>query len=102
MASADEAVSTLPLYDEDQLDNSGPEGDAPDFRSALTTLLNRFSRENVSNTPDWILRNFICECLKAFNVGIVERDKWYGIKPEPGDAHANLKQRITKHLGKKQ
>ena len=52
--------------------------DSPDFRSELSSLLNRFSMENRSNTPDWILRNFICNSLKAFDSATQERDKWQG------------------------
>lgn len=63
--------------------HQGP-GDSPDFNSELTGLLNRHSEENASNTPDWILRNYILGCLEAFNQGIRERDSWYGIKPRPG------------------
>ena len=59
-------------------------GDETDFRSELESLLNRFSRENVSNTPDFILRDYLCSCLNAFDQGVLARDQWYDIKPEPG------------------
>ena len=58
--------------------------DAPDLKSELTSLLNRYSRENVSNTPDFILCDFMWDSLKAFERGVNRRDKWYGISPEPG------------------
>ncbi len=58
--------------------------DAPDLRSELISLLNRYSRENISNTPDFILRDYIWDALEAFERGIKRRDKWYGIHPEPG------------------
>jgi len=58
--------------------------DAPDLRSELTTLLNKHSRENVSNTPDFILRDYIWNCLKAFEASVKQRDDWYGISPSPG------------------
>ncbi len=61
--------------------------DAPDFRSGLVDLLNKFSRENMSNTPDWILRNYLCSCLDTFDTAVQQRDRWYGIKPEPGVPH---------------
>lgn len=56
---------------------------ATDLRSELTSLLNRFSRENVSNTPDCIIRDYMWDCLKAFERATIQRDAWYGIKPEP-------------------
>ena len=52
--------------------------DAPDFRSELRDLLNRHSCENRSNTPDWILRDFICDSLRAFDKSVHLRNKWYG------------------------
>lgn len=64
------------------------EPDSPDFQSELTSLLNRYSRENASNTPDWILRDYLCGCLAVFNAGVKARDKWYGMSPGPGAAEA--------------
>ena len=61
-----------------------PQPDAPDLRTELASLLNRYSRENVSNTPDFILRDFMWDALKAFERGVKRRDDWYGINPEPG------------------
>lgn len=58
--------------------------DSEDLRTALSSLLNKYSRENVSNTADWILRDFLWDCLKAFERGVGQRDDWYGIRPEPG------------------
>ena len=54
------------------------------FEDSLRDLINRHSEENESNTPDWILRNFIVSALIAFNEWVNARDKWYGINPEPG------------------
>lgn len=67
------------------------EGDSPDFRSELSSLLNRFSRENISNTPDCILRNFIWNSLKAFDSATIERDEWYGFN----QGESNLLGRIN-------
>lgn len=49
-----------------------------DLRKELTALLNRFSRENFSNTPDFLLANFLMECLQAFERASMQREKWYG------------------------
>ena len=38
-----------------------------DFDSELNKLLNRFSMENKSNTPDYLLTTYLTECLSAFN-----------------------------------
>ena len=60
------------------------QGDAPDFRSELTAQLNKHSKENSSNTPDFILRDYLCDCLRAFDKASLAREEWYGIKLVPG------------------
>lgn len=54
------------------------------LREDLREALNSHSRENQSNTPDFILAEFLIRCLEAFDNAVNDRDKWYGIKPEPG------------------
>ncbi len=54
------------------------EPDSLDFQSELCSLLNLYNKEGNSNTPDWILRNYIINALNAFNSAVVEREKWYG------------------------
>lgn len=44
----------------------------------LKRLLNRHSQENDSNTPDFILAEYLLGCLKVFNTAVRDRDKWYG------------------------
>jgi len=51
------------------------------FEEELKKLINQFSLENQSNTPDFILANYIYTCLKIFNASIKERDKWYSFNP---------------------
>ena len=53
-------------------------GDALDFRTELMHLLNRFNMESRSNTPDMILRDFICDALRAFDTAVNQRENWYG------------------------
>lgn len=50
----------------------------------LTVLINRRSEENASNTPDFILAEFLKTCLEAWNKATQQRDRWYGIHPQPG------------------
>jgi hypothetical protein len=47
------------------------------FREELISLINRYSKENGSNTPDYILARFLDGCLKAFDLATLERDRWY-------------------------
>jgi hypothetical protein len=44
----------------------------------LTPLLNKHSAENDSDTPDFILANFLLGCLAAFNEATKRREQWYG------------------------
>lgn len=48
------------------------------FEQALERLLNMYSQENGSNTPDFILAQYLSGCLKAWNEAVVAREKWYG------------------------
>lgn len=48
------------------------------FEDELRTLINQCSVENESNTPDFILAEFIRDCLNCFNRAIEKREKWYG------------------------
>lgn len=48
------------------------------FRSDIAAAINRYSMENASNTPDFILADFLDECLSAFSRAAKRRDEWYG------------------------
>lgn len=49
-----------------------------EFNRELTSLLNRYSKENGSDTPDFILANYLIGCLRTFNYTQNAREKWYG------------------------
>jgi hypothetical protein len=46
------------------------------FETELTALLNKFTMENDSNTPDFILAKFITGCLDTFNEAVNCRTEW--------------------------
>ncbi len=52
------------------------------FGNELRELINRYSMENESNTPDFILSTYMLRCLVNFETAIKERENWYGRKPE--------------------
>ncbi len=54
--------------------------DETDFVSELRALINRHSKENGSNTPDFILASYLNGCLMTFNATLNKRDRWYGHK----------------------
>jgi hypothetical protein len=53
------------------------------FRQQLEMLINRESRENGSDTPDWVLAEYLIDSLKAFDRAVGAREKWYGRDPHP-------------------
>jgi hypothetical protein len=48
------------------------------FYQELTSLINRHSKENGSNTPDFILARYLQDCLAAFDNASLARSNWYG------------------------
>ena len=48
------------------------------FRRELEELINKHSMENGSNTPDFILAEYLMDCLRNFDKTIKHRDQWYG------------------------
>ena len=53
-----------------------------DLPGELTSLLNRYTAENVSGTPDFILSEYLLDCVKAFNSAVVKRADWRGESTE--------------------
>ena len=52
----------------------------PGFEKELESLINRYSMESGSNTPDYILVNFLKNCLDNYHNATRLRDNWYGGK----------------------
>lgn len=50
------------------------------LQKELEHLINKFSRENESDTPDFILAEYIMGCLGAYETAVNARGKWYGHK----------------------
>jgi hypothetical protein len=53
------------------------------FQEELGCLLNRFSKENGCNTPDFILASFLQGALDNLNAVVNAREKWHGREVEP-------------------
>jgi hypothetical protein len=49
-----------------------------EFRNKIEQLLNSVSAENGSNTPDFILADYVIACLTAFDSAVRGREMWYG------------------------
>jgi hypothetical protein len=48
------------------------------FEKELEFLLNKYSRENDSNTPDFVLAKYLVNCLHTWNDSVSAREVWYG------------------------
>ena len=48
----------------------------------LAQVLNKHSAENASNTPDFILAEYLMGCLEAFNVATNSANAWRGIETD--------------------
>jgi hypothetical protein len=57
-----------------------------EFRRELAAVLNRYSMENNSNTPDFLLADYLIEALRALDKAILGRSKWYGQRGPQGSA----------------
>lgn len=58
------------------------------FETELQDLINRYSLENGSATPDFILASYMKRCLDNWNTAVREREAWYdrpikGVVPAP-------------------
>lgn len=49
----------------------------------LASLLNSVCAENDSNTPDFILAQYLLGCLAAFNTAVQQREAWHGRDARP-------------------
>lgn len=52
------------------------------FRKDLECLINRHSKEIGSDTPDFILAEYLENCLVNFDTIVSARERWYGRGPK--------------------
>ena len=48
------------------------------FQKELAALINTYSKENDSDTPDFILARYLNAVLDNFNAAVMDREQWYG------------------------
>lgn len=53
------------------------------FIKELEAIINKYSMENASNTPDFILAQYLCNCLRAWEEATQQREIWYGRDARP-------------------
>ena len=49
------------------------------FEQELESILNKYSKENASNTPDFMLAKYLSVCLENYNETVKARDEWFGV-----------------------
>lgn len=50
----------------------------PTLEEEIRSVLNRHSAENGSDTPDYILAQYLTGVLDLFDAAVLRREKWYG------------------------
>lgn len=48
------------------------------LKEELIECINRHSAENGSDTPDFVLGEYLLDCIAAFDKATNERDRWHG------------------------
>ena len=79
----DEVLEQCYLLQEDMYKDAFPIPDdvieeRPTFIKALEGLINSYSKENGSDTPDFILADYLTQCLQTFDNVLQAREQWYG------------------------
>lgn len=54
------------------------------LRERIELAINCTSSENGSDTPDFILAEYLTDCLAVFDKAVSAREKWYGRNASPG------------------
>lgn len=67
------------LSTNDYLSQVGPPRKAPSFRKELEHLLNKHSKDSLTNTPDYILATHLDEYLRGLAGMIEATAKWKGL-----------------------
>lgn len=47
------------------------------LREDIENVINRHCAENGSDTPDYILADYLVDCLRAFDSAVRARNAWY-------------------------
>lgn len=69
------------------------------FVDELRALINRHSAENGSDTPDYILAEFLVGCLAAFDRTVRDRERWHGRTPSTWEKSGFLPRTIGRARG---
>ncbi len=73
--------NTYSYFNSEKFENKIDDKEEPDytiFENELKHLINRYSKENGSDTPDFILAEYLNGCIEIFDKTVKRRDEWYG------------------------
>ena len=51
------------------------------FETELTYLINKYSLENGSDIPDYVIAAYLIKCFENLNTLVNTRDAWFDFKP---------------------
>lgn len=71
-------VEFVTASEENEQELQTSDTDKTDFREGLEKLINMNSLENGSGTPDFILAEYLTDCLSCFDKAVRQREAWYG------------------------
>lgn len=54
-----------------------------ELEQEIRSAINRCSAENASNTPDFVLAQYLLNCLAAFDAAVQQREMFYGRDARP-------------------
>lgn len=76
----EEAIDTADVHSDDAMLSAvqAQEDVLTPVAEEIRAVLNRYSAEAPSGTPDYILANYLIDCLKAFNEAVSLRSVWRG------------------------
>jgi hypothetical protein len=64
--------------------------DKEGLRHDIERAINANSAEAGSNTPDFILAEYLVDCIAAFDKSSTRREQWYGVKQSPGQKRGEV------------
>lgn len=68
------------------------------LQKEIASLLNAHCAENGSDTPDFILAEYLMTCLTAFDAATKAREEWHGLKTDRGRNMTRLRSFIKDEL----
>lgn len=63
--------------------------DREHLRREIESAINRCSMERGSNTPDFLLAEYLMRCFDAFTIGVNDRATWYRRHDVPGQSEVS-------------